>query len=634
MSQPEEAPAVSTLNNSSPASKGNESETLVTSGVPSIIIQDSFVIEKPSLSPSSSPSSRSSSSTTPVPRARTSNTKEALKDLDDDFPSVYTPSNRKEHEERVVVVAAPVTVSKGEQAEGDLERKQLATRMPPFFPPPSFPAGEPAPVPKPRRSPAPGLYEEEPVLPPVSVQPVPPPRKFFDNFLDNFIDTSPKNQFESVSGSESDQSDQSERHDVKPEVFERSNVLVLSSLDEESALDEDSVCDLLEKAIEEHDEPKNSGPIPFSSTTIIVNQSVEFKPPSQVSELFNGCEYDKSQQLESEFMIDSPPVGEKKENTVRALNIITSHGSATNSEDEAHEYSDGEPTVDFFNDQTVPISPVEKFEMESGSVLLPIGTPKETPVSKVIRRERLFSLMSTPNSEPDPDQVSADQHIQNTPVIDLNWLDGSPESDRSSHGFGGSDQLSSATSQAESAKTGDSAVFVSDIIDNSSRIDTTGTNPPDQPAETTPPANVSKQTTPASGASNKADMSWDMYDMRYVPTPPTSAVAAERKSLAPEVSAEGQFGRKRISLAPCLKTLELGTPTGNVSDATSPLPDIDDDDDDEAFADEQAGKQATILSLRRNTKETVETIPRQKNQPIKKPSTSPHVTYLATRPFL
>ena len=303
-------------------------------------------------------------------------------------------------------------------------------------------------------------------------------------------------------------------------------------------------------------------------------------------------------------MIDAPPLVEKNEIPL-VPNIIKPYSPTSDSEDDArpHECSHGDPTVDFFNDQTVPISPVERFGTESGSVNLPLRTPKETAASKVIRRERLLSLMSTPNSEPDPDQVSVDEPIQNTPVINLNWLEGSPESDRSSHGFGGSEQLSSGASHSESAKTGDSAVFVSDVAD-SSRSDTTGMNPPGQNVDSTPPVNVSKQSTPPSGASNKAEMSWDMYDMRYVPTPPTESAPAERKSLAPEISAPGQDGRKRISLAPCLKSLELGTPVGDVSDARSPFPDVDDvdDDEDEAFADEQAGKQS-LNSLRRITRD-------------------------------
>lgn len=603
VSQPEEVPG----SIDSPSWKASDSEIVVTSGVPSIIIQDSFVIEKPSLSPSSSPysSSRSSSSTAPVPRARTSNTKEALKDLDDDFPSVFTRSNQKEEP-----VAAAVDASKGEDAGNDLDGKQslLATRMSPFFPPPSFPVDEPAPVPKPRRSPVP--YFEDPVLPPASVQPVPPPRKFFDNFIDdNFIEESPKYQFEADSGSELDQSGRVDK--VKPVVSERSNVtvLVLGSVEEEPALNEDSVCDMLDEAIEEHDELKTSEPVTLS-TTFSVNQPAEGKKTTQVLELFNDFEEDyedERKRQQNEIMIDAPPTDKKDEEKIHHVpNITKPYSPITDSEDDArpHEYSDGDPTVDFFNDQTVPISPVEKFEVESGGVNLALRTPKETPASKVIRRERLFSLMSTPNSEPDPDQVSVDQPIHNTPVIDLNWLDGSPESDRSSRGFGGSEQLSSAASHSESAKTGDSAVFVSDIAENS-RGDTTGMNPsgsrgsPEHHIESTPPVNVSKQTTPPSGSSNKAEMSWDMYDMRFVPTPPTASAPVERMSIAPEVSVPGQDGRKRISLAPCLKSLELGSPVGNVSDAASPFPDID-EDEDEAFADEQAGKQS-LHSLRRIT---------------------------------
>lgn len=289
-------------------------------------------------------------------------------------------------------------------------------------------------------------------------------------------------------------------------IEEPVNVLVLHNVGDE--LDEDGVCQMLEKAIEEHEAPSQ------------------------------------------EDLLES------------------------------------EATVDFFNDQTIEISPVAKVGSVTCAPLRNVSGSDETP-SDAKRRDRLFSLFSTPNSETDAEQ-------QAEGLVHLDWQDDSQEN--SSQGFGGSDQLSIAmtvASGSDGAKTMDSAVSVTDLSTSNWTPSASLMEVQNRPLACILPPQMDVNFTPppasaSSVQSNKADLSWDNYDMRMIPSTPGGgggAAAGQRRSIVAEPPADedAKARRKRISLAPSLKMLTLDSPvTGELG---SPITEDD---------DEQAGKKKYI----------------------------------------
>jgi hypothetical protein len=94
----------------------------------------------------------------------------------------------------------------------------------------------------------------------------------------------------------------------------------------------------------------------------------------------------------------------------------------------------------------------------------------------------------------------------------------------------------------------------------------------------------------ASNRSQQADLSWDNYDMVIRNQTPDAGTGGAGQRLStvqfePD-DEEAKARRKGISLAPCLKTLTLESPSCDQS-AGSPITEDDEDDDG---AGEQAGK--------------------------------------------
>uniref|UniRef100_A0A0P6E8L7 Rab11 family-interacting protein n=1 Tax=Daphnia magna TaxID=35525 RepID=A0A0P6E8L7_9CRUS len=589
--------AAAVLHSSSPPS-------LVAGGVPSIIIQDSFIVEKPSLSPSASPpSSKLNISAVPVPKARSNKSHEVPVEMD---PPAVIPQARQRKDlptvdEVPIVEVQPI--SAGEEAEAEFDTGQSLSARPRMSSSPplpsSFPVGvndEPVarqpPVPKPRRSPVPPLSEvsNEPLLSSydysIMQQPVVLPRSILE------IEDAPSqpppiqlNPFESDSSEEeefSDLEEDNDRDDVLDVTYnrnEQARAIVLSNVDEadELMLNEDSVCEMLEKVIEEHDRQP--------SVT-----AVEVPPPKPA----------------------------------RSSNVVELY--STDSSDDENEGREGlmetEATLDFFNDKTIEISPVEKIQEEGTKTTLQTsGRVEETPINsspKEVRRDRLFSLFSTPNSETDTEQRSVG-------VVELDWSENSKED--GSQGFGGSEQLSSAmtgASNSDSAKTMDSAVSVTEG-EHPHGISPSNSSPSESVVEAlnrplaalllphdalfTPPTVTPLQLTPAaiqtpcsvqSTASNRArqaELSWDNYDMAMLSqnsSDDSAAVGGARRSIVPfePVDEEAKARRKRISLAPCLKSLTLESPS---CDQTAGSPITEDDEDDDG-----AGEQAATTTSSAN----------------------------------
>lgn len=552
-------------------------------GVPSIIIQDSFIVEEPSLSPSSSPSLGKSNNNVaaPVPKARNNKNQDLTMEVE---VPVVVPQPRQ-RKELPTVEEVPVEIKSkptGEEAEAEFDTGQslsARSRMSPS-PPPSFPVDDdddddhfarPPPVPKPRRSPVPptDLSNVTFITVPGPELPVPPPRNVIDYSIEEVASKPIQlNPFDS----DSDQLEEEEDEEVQVEklnstfdVDKHTNVLVLSNVDEadEMMLDEDQVCEMLEKAIEEHDQ------VPNAPTTL---------PPPKPNRVHNVVELYDDDFNEEDGSNDENAGVKSSDSTMDIYNELTVAASP----------------VDLFINQEVKISPVEKIQEDP---VIQLDVTDETPTMKGVRRDRLFSLFSTPNSETDTDQ-------QSVGIIRLDWSEDSQDVNGSSQGFGGSEQLSSgllAASGSDSAKTLDSAVSVTEDVFESSPSDSSPladlTEARNRPLElilpphldinfTPPPASaLSISSVQSSAVSNKAELSWDNYDMKVFPTTPLETVKG-RLSIVPEpIDQEAKARQKRVSLGPSLKTLTLEE---HSNDQTLGSPITEDDEDD---AGEQAGKQ-------------------------------------------
>lgn len=542
-------------------SQVSSSPSSVAGGVPSIIIQDSFVIEQPSLSPTSSPplNKSNSSAAVPVPKTRSNKNHEIAAEVAD-FPTVIPqPRQRKE---LATVEESPrheaISIqSAGEDAEAEFDTGQSLSappRMSPSQPSPSFPVNvdehlaRPPPVPKPRRSPVPPPIIENSVLSIEVRQDEPTPADHQE-----FKTSIQLNPFDSDSFSEPDSD--TERLDHTYNVEDAVDRI------DETALDEDGVCQMLEKVIEEHDHQQS----------MIMNADPPPKPArtaANVVELYNDDENDDK-------VVDESRVEES---------LAT--------------------TIDIFEHPTMNISPVERVGSTPDANIS--GLEDDTPVTQSVRKTRLFSLFSTPTSETDPEQRS-------NSVVHLDWLEDSDDVN-GSQGFGGSEHLSSGLtfgSTYDSAKTMDSAVSVTDnnILD-SSPVDPAlqaelleARNrpldfilPPPLDVDFTPPLpSAQSASSGQSVASNKGELLWDNYDIQITPT--STAEVSEfkgfRRSIVPEVEPDRDAiaRRKRVSLAPSLKTMALNTPS---SDQSTGSPITEDDEDDNG---EQAGKQNPLQSI-------------------------------------
>ena len=570
--------AAAVLHSSSPPS-------LVADGVPSIIIQDSFIVEKPSLSPSASPSSsKLNSNTVPVPKAR--NTKNYEVSVEADLSAIVPQARHRKDLATVEEMPTMEVYSQpaGEEANAEFDTGQSLSARPRMSSSPpspsSFPVGvvmnehvaRPPPVPKPRRSPLPPSSTNELFLPSSdeTFHPVAPPENEISPSQISPIQLNPFDSDDeeySVSEDNDRSFEDNDRGDILDLTYnpgQSSNAIILSNFEEcdESMLNEDSVCEMLENVIKEHDHLTAEAPPPKPASS------------SNALEMFN----EEWNEADDDRM-------------------------------------EAESTVDFFNDQTVQLSPVEKIAEDLVRVasLQTSGRDEDTPINsspKEIRRDRLFSLFSIPPSETDTEQKSSG-------IIELDWLDDSNAD--GSQGFGGSHQLSSAltgASNSDHAKTIDSAVYVTGEEDirphdvNSSLSDSSPSSNfkealnrplvahllPLEAVFTPPPATpqllklsvqtpLSAQST-GSNLARQDQLAWDDYDMAVKAETPE--VTGGRRSIVPIEIAdqEAKARRKRISLAPCLKTLTLESHTNDQS-AGSPITEDDEDDDG---AGEQAGK--------------------------------------------
>jgi len=216
--------------------------------------------------------------------------------------------------------------------------------------------------------------------------------------------------------------------------------------------------------------------------------------------------------------------------------------------DDDEELNDSVATVDLFNDRTVEISPVER------ATVLTEGYG--TPLTNNLRRDRLLSLFSTPNSE--KNEKNNEEDHQPGP-IQLDWME--PASNcSSSQGFVGSGHLSSAS-------TTDSGILPASRLTDSANEESH-----DQFDTTTPPVATPGSRFSARSSSSKADLSWDSYDIRPIATPESGEVKEEvlestrKEDYTPEKN-EPTTQRKRISLAACLKKLSLDYPTAESPDS-------------------------------------------------------------------
>ena len=206
--------------------------------------------------------------------------------------------------------------------------------------------------------------------------------------------------------------------------------------------------------------------------------------------------------------------------------------------------------IELFSDMD-KISPVEK----AGD-----RPDYHTPFTDRARNKRLYSLFSTPNS-----QVGTDESVSDSvEVIHLDWMES--EHDSASQGFVGSEHICKSsdhvTSPAESSVKEAKVAVRNEVAANQVERESPGKQ------VLSPP--VCETSSLMDGP--RVDLSWDNYDICHYPTP--------------EDVGCGQLPRKKkISLAPTLKSLTLDTAEDSNSDIESPI------------MEEQAGKEHNSSSL-------------------------------------
>ena len=244
-------------------------------------------------------------------------------------------------------------------------------------------------------------------------------------------------------------------------------------------------------------------------------------------------------------------------------------------------------TSDLFIKETEKISPVERAGQRPDYTTPPADTVEAS--ATVFRKDRYYSLFSTPTSN--------ERGSDSLGVVTLDWSVSSSHNNSQasrSQGYVGSD-LGSASSSlvgaAEQTKSTDSAV----VVEEKTIYDTDVSMSFMQPKKTS--------LTPLQDQSMRPDLSWDNYDMGFV-TPPedvahsnaAGSMPASRKEdlTLPCIQEETAVSKKRVSLAPSLKTMVL-------DDSPSPTNESTSSDLDSPLM-EQAGKtissaHPTLLSL-------------------------------------
>ena len=558
---PEEVPAVASSSSSS-ASTASSAE--IVGGVPSIIIQDSFIVEEPSLS-----SVHQQPPSAPVPKPRRDPSPH-LPTTDAPTADVVPPPTKPRRFVGEEPEARPPPAS-GEDADDAWPRMSVKP-VPPSFPVASDHNEErlsALPVPKPRKSPLPP--DSPPQQPPAAL-----PRRNF--FVPEEQPVKAAAYFPSLNPFEDDDEEAADHHD-EPAAHSESPVsdtgnatyltqnrppsVRLEDVEEEEVLSEDSVCQMLEKAIEDHD----AAPIQLRAIT------PEIEDHEEEEESKTPTSADKSMDLS-----------------------IDDNGQS-------------EKTLDLFNNASaMEISPVEK---ASGTVDKSLTTPVQEVPGEIGRARGFFS---TPRHVP---ETPMDHNVS---VVKLDWMEASDDSD--SQGFGGSVEGQSRSSNAGQAAASAAAVTTKTLdsaIETAAADEEAFDSPLDLEAAKsrrisyflprhddvfTPPSVVAlpvTDSTPANALSTpaippstgKRDLSWDNYDMELFPSP---KLQPGRRSMVPEDPApvidlsplgnEEMVRRKRISLDPCLKGLTLGTP---FSDATG-SPFTEDEEGEEEEEEKLAGK--------------------------------------------
>lgn len=630
MAEEASTPAASSFSSLPSSSSG----AIVAGGVPSIIIQDSFVVEEPSLLPPVIPSS---SSTAPVPKPR--------QEQPPSTEAVAEPPPPTKPRRWAEADSAP-----GEDDDASWPR-MLEKSVPPSFPvAPTYEddddcynysdsksrdstASHPStvgapPVPKPRRSP---LLSHEPPQPPIvlprrtlpeaEVNKAPSPVVLLNPFDDESDDDRDKKQDPlNPFADESDVKDES-ADPLNPfngdSVREDEHADPLNPFESESVREVEqpdakvnATCDAIKTQREVREEQDDREPLSEDSVCQMLEQVIEEHQPNQP--LDEGASDE-----------DGLQDGWKKNQIVKTpTDVIELYNDEAVNEDK---------TVDFYSDQTLDlfnnrngeeISPVEKAASTAGR--LNESTP---PVQedRNVRRDRL-GFFSTPRYTP---ETPLDQNVS---VVRLDWMEASGEEDES-QGFGGSEHsasgqsattsaVSEAVSQA-AAKTLDSAVPEEDEDESGEHpADLEGAKnrrlsyflprhedvftPPlasvpelaDTPVVQSTETPITQPLTAGSAANSvKGDLSWDNYDLNPIPTP--KAPPGPRRSMVPPdpVPVSSPFGeeeksrRKRVSLAPCLKTLTFGTPGSDLT-ADSPVTEQWEEEEEGALA----GKLNTTLS--------------------------------------
>jgi len=509
------------------------SSSVVLDQVPSIIIKDSFVVEEPSLSPplviEPSPKSRKA----PAPPAPVA-----------DPPPPIKPRRKVEDE--------PIT------APGEVDDSASWSRM--QVPSLSFPVASThddhalsaPPVPKPRRSPNPPESLPPSTLPRQSL-PEPVTMNPFDD--EDLREPVALNPFDD----EDDYEEEASTED--PGLV---TLMEASNEDEEAALSEASVCQLLEEAIEGHE--------------------MNVKPDDMMED----------EEVEGGLVMQ---VG-----TPGAVELFSDDATSAENTIDIHL----EQTIDLFdNSSGEEISPVER---ATTSRQLNNSSATTPPVQSDQPTHSNRGFFSTPRYTPETPMVT-----KNISVVRLDWMEHTDEED-GSQGFGGSIQTAS-TAGSEAAlqattKTIDSAL--PDEEEEEEPVDLEGARNrrlssilPRPSTEFTPPQllPVPELTdTPfiptsatSSTSSAKVDLSWDSeFDIPLPGTPRANAgVGKNRRSMVPydpvpilsPLGEEEIARRKKISLAPILKPLSWNdTLDSTQSSPGSPFPEDSDEAEEKAAA--------------------------------------------------